>query len=408
MKPSSRSDVAPFHVMDVLAAAHERQRTHGDALFLCAGQPSTPAPPRALTAAVRGIGEEVLGYTEATGIPELKRTIAAHHNARYGVAGVGADAGEGPSESTGRATGGREVTADDVVITTGSSGGFVALFLAALDVGDDIVLARPGYPAYRNALRALGANVVEIDCGPETRFQLTVGLLEELPRVPKAVIVTSPDNPTGTIIDAGELERIARWCEANDVLLISDEIYHGISYGRECASARQFSDEAVVVGSVSKYYSMTGWRVGWLIVPEWLRAPLDRLEANLTVCPPAVSQVAAIEAFHPDSIAELDLHVRRYADNRALLMERLPEVGLGTFAPPDGGFYIYADVGHLTDDSLTWARELLDATGVAVAPGIDFDTVNGNKWVRLCFAGTTADMAEACRRIGEFTGAQGA
>lgn len=389
MKPSSRSDVAPFHVMDVLAAAHERQRTHGDALFLCAGQPSTPAPPRALAAAARAIGGEVLGYTEATGIPELKRTIAAHHNARYGVAGRG----------------GRAVTADDVVITTGSSGGFVALFLAALDVGDDIVLARPGYPAYRNALRALGANVVEIDCGPETRFQLTVGLLEGLPRVPKAVIVTSPDNPTGTIIDAAELERIARWCEANGVLLISDEIYHGISYGRECASARQFSDAAVVVGSVSKYHSMTGWRVGWLIVPEWLRAPLDRLAANLTVCPPAVSQVAAIEAFHPDSIAELDGHVRRYADNRALLMERLPEVGLGTFAPPDGGFYIYADVGHLTGDSLGWARELLDATGVAVAPGIDFDTVNGNTWVRLCFAGTTADMAEACRRIGEFTGA---
>ena len=404
MKPSNRSDVAPFHVMDVLAAAHERQRTHGDALFLCAGQPSTPAPPRALAAAVRGINEEVLGYTEATGIPELKRTIAAHHNARYGIAASSGDAGEGSSESTEKAAGGREVTADDVVITTGSSGGFVALFLAALDVGDDIVLARPGYPAYRNALRALGANVIEVDCGSETRFQLTAELLGALPRTPKAVIVTSPDNPTGTIIDAAELGRIARWCETNDVLLISDEIYHGISFGRDCASARQFSDAAVVVGSVSKYFSMTGWRVGWLIVPEWLRAPLDRLEANLTVCPPAVSQVAAIEAFHPESIAELDRHVRRYAANRELLMEELPKAGLGAFAPPDGGFYMYADVSRLTDHSLTWARELLDATGVAVAPGIDFDTVNGHHWVRLCFAGATEDMAEACRRIGEFNG----
>ena len=384
--PSKRSEVAPFHVMDVLAAAQERQRTHGDALFLCAGQPSTPAPRRALEAVRSAVGSQILGYTEATGIPELKRAIADDHNRRMRLRG-----GEG-----------RGVAPEDVVVTTGSSGGFVTLFLAALDPGDDIVLARPGYPAYRNTLQALGANVVEIDCGPETRFQLTVELLEGLARVPRAVIVTSPDNPTGTIIDADELGRINRWCEANDVLLVSDEIYHGISFGRECVSAREFSDAAVVVGSVSKYHSMTGWRVGWLIIPEWLRGPCDRLAANLTVCPPAVSQFAAIEAFHPDSIAELDGHVRRYAANRELLIERLPDAGLGTFAPPDGGFYIYADVSHLTDDSLTWARQLLDATGVAVAPGVDFDTVAGHRWVRLCFAGSTEDMAEACRRIGKF------
>ncbi|MDY0114459.1 MAG: pyridoxal phosphate-dependent aminotransferase [Corynebacterium sp.] len=387
MMPSKRSAVAPFHVMDVLAAAQERQRTHGDALFLCAGQPSTPAPRRALEAVRAAVGEQILGYTEATGIPELKRAIADDHNRRMRLRG-GA---------------GREVVPEDVVITTGSSGGFVTLFLAALDPGDDIVLARPGYPAYRNTLNALGANVVEIDCGPETRFQLTVELLEGLERTPRAVIVTSPDNPTGTIIDGDELGRIARWCEANDVLLVSDEIYHGISFGRECVSAREFSDAAVVVGSVSKYHSMTGWRVGWLIIPEWLRGPCDRLAANLTVCPPAVSQFAAIEAFHPESIAELDGHVRRYAANRELLIERLPDAGLGTFAPPDGGFYVYADVSHLTDDSLTWSRELLDATGVAVAPGVDFDTAAGHRWVRLCFAGSTEDMAEACRRIGKFT-----
>ena len=385
--PSKRSEVAPFHVMDVLAAAQERQRTHGDALFLCAGQPSTPAPRRALEAVQSAVGSQILGYTEATGIPELKRAIADDHNRRMAARG-GA---------------GREVFPEDVVVTTGSSGGFVTLFLAALDPGDDIVLARPGYPAYRNTLQALGANVIEIDCGPETRFQLTAELLEGLERVPRAVIVTSPDNPTGTIIDGDELGRIARWCEANDVLLVSDEIYHGISFGRECVSAREFSDAAVVVGSVSKYHSMTGWRVGWLIIPEWLRGPCDRLAANLTVCPPAVSQFAAIEAFHPESIAELDGHVRRYAANRELLIERLPDAGLGTFAPPDGGFYIYADVSHLTDDSLTWARQLLDATGVAVAPGVDFDTVAGHRWVRLCFAGSTEDMAEACRRIGKFT-----
>ncbi|WP_295624335.1 pyridoxal phosphate-dependent aminotransferase [uncultured Corynebacterium sp.] len=389
MRPSRRSGVAPFHVMDVLAAAQERQRTHGDALFLCAGQPSTPAPRRALAAVRDAVESEVLGYTEATGIPELKRAIADDHNRRMAARGH---------------AGAAQVAPADVVVTTGSSGGFVTLFLAALDPGDDIVLARPGYPAYRNALAALGANVVEIDCGPETRFQLTVDLLEALERTPRAVIVTSPDNPTGTIIDGDELGRIAAWCEARDVLLISDEIYHGISFGRECVSAREFGDAAVVVGSVSKYHSMTGWRVGWLIIPEWLRGPCDRLAANLSVCPPAASQRAAIEAFHPESIAELDGHVRRYADNRALLMERLPAAGLGTFAPPDGGFYVYADVSHLTDDSLAWARELLDATGVAVAPGVDFDVAAGHRWVRLCFAGSTEDMAEACRRIGEFNG----
>lgn len=384
---SHRSAVAPFYVMDVLAAAHERMRTHGDTLYLCAGQPATGAPSGVISAAQQALASDVLGYTEAIGIPALREAIAANHRERYGTS----------------------TRAEDVVITTGSSGGFVSLFLAALDVGDDIVLARPGYPAYRNSLQALGANVIEIDCGPESRFQLTVAHLAALPRVPKAVIVTSPDNPTGTIIDASELREIALWCEANGCLLISDEIYHGISFDRECASARQFSEAVVVVGSVSKYFSMTGWRVGWLIVPEWLRDPLDRLSANLTVCPPAISQVAAVEAFSEASIAELDGHVRRYAENREVLLEGLPTVGLGNIAPPDGGFYIYANISGLYDDprdadSLAWARELLAETGVAVAPGIDFDTVHGHEWVRLCFAGSTEDMREAVARIGEFTG----
>ena len=373
--------------MDVLALAQERQRTHGDALFLCVGQPATAAPAAAIARARSDLANQVLGYTAAVGTPELRETIAAWHREKYGTA----------------------TEAADVVITTGSSGGFVALFLAALDVGDDIVLARPGYPAYRNTLQALGANIVEIDCGPETRFQFTTQHLEALPRVPKAVIVTSPDNPTGTIIDADELRAIAKWCEQHDCLLISDEIYHGITYGRKCASAREFSDAAVVVGSVSKYFSMTGWRVGWLIVPEWLRAPLDRLEANLTVCPPAISQEAAVEAFSAESIAELNSHVTRYARNRDVLLEGLPRVGLGNIAPPDGGFYIYANIAGLYDDpssvdSMAWARALLAATGVAVAPGIDFDTENGHEWVRLCFAGETSEMEEAVRRIGAFTG----
>nr|WP_240394000.1 aminotransferase class I/II-fold pyridoxal phosphate-dependent enzyme [Corynebacterium lactis] len=373
--------------MDVLAAAQERQRTHGDALLLCVGQPATAAPQGVIRRARADLEAQVLGYTAAVGTPELRGTIADWHRDTYGTS----------------------TTAEDVVITTGSSGGFVALFLAALDAGDDIVLARPGYPAYRNTLQALGANIIEIDCGPETRFQLTVAHLEALPRVPKAVIVTSPDNPTGTIIDADELRAIAQWCETHGCLLISDEIYHGITYGRQCSSAREFSDAAVVVGSVSKYFSMTGWRIGWLIVPEWLRAPLDRLEANLTVCPPAISQAAAVEAFSAESLAELNSHVERYARNRDVLLDGLPAVGLGNIAPPDGGFYIYANIAGLYDDptavdSMAWARDLLAATGVAVAPGIDFDTEHGHEWVRLCFAGQTAEMEEAVRRIGAFTG----
>lgn len=387
MDASRRSDVAPFYVMEVLAAAQERNRTHGDALFLCAGQPATGAPKDVLATAGRQLDSSVLGYTEAVGMPELRETIAAYHRAQYGT----------------------DTTAGDVIITTGSSGGFVSLFLAALDVGDDIVLARPGYPAYRNTLQALGANVIEIDCGAESRFQLNVAQLEALPRTPKAVIVTSPDNPTGTIIDVQELAAIARWCAANDCLLISDEIYHGISYGRRCASAREFSKDAVVVGSVSKYFSMTGWRIGWLIIPQWLRAPLDRLSANLTVCPPAISQAAAVAAFSDASIAELNSHVERYACNREILLEGLPSVGLNKIAPPDGGFYIYANIASLYDDpsaadSMKWARDLLDATGVAVAPGVDFDTAAGHEWVRLCFAGQTHEMEEAIRRIGFFTG----
>ena len=384
---SSRSNVAPFYVMEVLAAAQERNRTHGDALFLCAGQPATGAPKEVLATAKQQIDASVLGYTEAVGTPELRETIATYHRAQYGT----------------------DTVADDVVITTGSSGGFVSLFLAALDVGDDIVLARPGYPAYRNTLQALGANVIEIDCGAESRFQLTVEHLAALPRTPKAVIVTSPDNPTGTIIDVPELAAIARWCSDNDCLLISDEIYHGISYGRRCASAREFSQDAVVVGSVSKYFSMTGWRIGWLIIPEWLRAPLDRLSANLAVCPPAISQSAAVAAFSDSSLSELNSHVERYRRNREILLEGLPTVGLNKIAPPDGGFYIYANIASLYDDptavdSKTWARDLLAATGVAVAPGLDFDTAAGREWVRLCFAGQTSEMEEAIQRIGAFTG----
>ncbi|WP_460722420.1 pyridoxal phosphate-dependent aminotransferase [Nocardia heshunensis] len=380
---SRRSTIPPFYVMDVWKAAAERARTHGDVLVLAAGQPSTPAPAAVLRATKAAMDSELLGYTETFGILELREAIAEHHRGTYGVT----------------------VSADDVVVTTGSSGAFTLLFLAAFDLGDTVVVARPGYPAYRNTLTALGCNVVELDCGPETRFQPTVAMLEALPEPPAGLIVASPANPTGTMIAPAELAALARWCDAHGTLLISDEIYHGIVYDEETeptSSAWETSREAVVIGSVSKYFSMTGWRLGWMLVPESLRPALQRLASNMTVCPPAISQFAAVHAFSAESKIELDGHVQRYAANRQLLLSGLPKLGITDLAPADGAFYAYADIAHLTDDSMRWCTEVLDATGVALAPGIDFDTRNGHHTVRFSFAGASADIEEALDRLGRY------
>ena len=377
-QPSRRSQVEPFHVMDVWAAAALRQRTHGDVVNLAAGQPSTPAPAPVLRAARQALDSQLLGYTVTLGIDELREAIARYHGERYGI----------------------DVSAADVVVTTGSSGGFPLLFLAAFDPGDTVAMSRPGYPAYRNTLTALGCEVLELDCGPDTRFQPTVAMLEALDQPPAGLIVASPANPTGTILAAEELAGLARWCEEHGTLLISDEIYHGISYGPTTASAWETSREAVVMGSASKYFCMTGWRLGWMLLPERLRRAVDRLSGNLTICPPAISQYAGVAAFTPESTAELDSHVHRYRTNRDLLLKGLPGLGLGDLAPADGAFYAYANIAHLTDDSTAWCARLLAETGVALAPGVDFDTVHGGSTVRLSFAGATADITEALERMG--------
>ncbi len=374
--------------MDVWKAAAERARTHGDVLVLAAGQPSTPAPVPVLRATRAALDDELLGYTETFGLPELREAIAAHHRDGYGV----------------------EVDAEDVVVTTGSSGAFTLLFLAAFDAGDTVVVARPGYPAYRNTLTALGCRVIELDCGPQTRFQPTVEMLEALPEPPAGVIVASPANPTGTMIAPAELAALARWCDEHGTLLISDEIYHGIAYSgldgdtEPVSSAWETSREAVVIGSVSKYFSMTGWRLGWMLAPARLRPALQRLASNMTVCPPAISQFAATHAFGAEARTELDGHVRRYARNRALLLDGLPALGITDLAPADGAFYAYADIGHLSEDSTRWCADLLAHTGVALAPGIDFDTRHGNRTVRFSFAGATADIEEALVRLGRYLG----
>ncbi|MEV6562365.1 pyridoxal phosphate-dependent aminotransferase [Nocardia sp. NPDC051756] len=384
-RESRRSTIPPFYVMDVWKAAAQRARTHGDVLVLAAGQPSTPAPAPVLRATKAAIESELLGYTETFGILPLREAIAGHHTETYGYA----------------------VDPDDVVVTTGSSGAFSLIFLAAFDPGDTVVVARPGYPAYRNTLTALGCRVVELDCGAETRFQPTVAMLDALPEPPAGLVVASPANPTGTMIAPAELAALARWCDDHGTLLISDEIYHGITYDSSdtaTSSSWETSRESVVIGSVSKYFSMTGWRLGWMLAPSGLRPALQRLASNLTVCPPAISQYAALHAFGAEAKAELDGHVRRYAINRQLLLDGLPKIGITDLAPADGAFYAYADIGHLTDDARAWCADVLDNTGVALAPGIDFDTVHGNRTVRFSFAGATADIEQALVRLGHYLG----
>lgn len=375
-----RAGIPPFYVMDVWLAAAERQRSHGDLVNLSAGQPSAGAPTAVRDAAIAALHRNQLGYTVALGIPELRAAIAGAYADRHQI----------------------DVTVDDVVITTGSSGGFLLAFLACFDVGDRVAIASPGYPCYRNILTALGCEVVEIPCGADTRFQPTAAMLAALDPPVQGVIVASPANPTGTVILPGELAAIAAWCDSEGVRLISDEVYHGLVYdgSPETSCAWQTSREAVVVNSFSKYFAMTGWRLGWLLVPEGLRRAVDRLTGNFTICPPALAQHAAVAAFSAESIAEADGLLAHYADNRRLLLDGLRAIGIDRLAPADGAFYVYADVSAHTDDSLSFCSKLLADTGVAIAPGIDFDTARGGEFVRLSFAGPTADITEALRRIG--------
>ncbi|MGH3959677.1 pyridoxal phosphate-dependent aminotransferase [Mycobacterium sp.] len=377
---SLRAGIPPFHVMDVWLAAAERQRTHGDLVNLSAGQPSAGAPEPVRAAAAAALHLNQLGYTVALGIPELRAAIATTYQDRYAL----------------------PVDVDDVVITTGSSGGFLLAFLACFDVGDRVAVSSPGYPCYRNILSALGCEVVEIECGPQTRFQPTAQMLAELDPPVAGVVVASPANPTGTVIPPAELAEIAAWCDATGARLISDEVYHGLVYegAPQTSCAWQTSRNAVVVNSFSKYYAMTGWRLGWLLVPAELRRAVDCLTGNFTICPPALSQYAAIAAFTPEAIVEADGHLHQYALNRRLLLDGLRDIGIGRLAPTDGAFYVYADVSDFTTDSMEFCSKLLADTGVAIAPGIDFDTVRGGSFVRLSFAGPAGDIQKALRRIG--------
>ena len=374
-----RAGIPPFYVMDVWLAAAERQRSHGDLVNLSAGQPSVGAPEPVRAAAASALHSNELGYTVALGIPELRAAIATDYQRKHDI----------------------DVESDAVVVTTGSSGGFLLAFLACFDVGDRVALASPGYPCYRNILSALGCEVVDIQCGPATRFQPTAQMFAELDPPVQGVIVASPANPTGTVIPPVELAAIASWCEDSGVRLISDEVYHGLVYegAPQTSCAWSTSRNAMVVNSFSKYFAMTGWRLGWLLVPRELRRAVDRLTGNFTICPPVLSQYAAVAAFNPESIKEADGHLHQYAANRTMLLGGLREIGIDRLAPTDGAFYVYADVSDFTADSMVFCSKLLAETGVAVAPGIDFDPEHGSSFVRLSFAGPTSDIEEALRRI---------
>lgn len=375
---SERGGVPPFRVMRVIDAVGRRRAAGLPVVDLSAGQPSTPAPSTVRAAAHRALDADRLGYTGALGIPALREAIAGHYRDRGGFA----------------------VDPANVAVTTGSSGGFLLTFLAAFDAGDTVVMARPGYPAYRNMLAALGCRVLELPCGPETRFQPTVAQLAALPEPPAGLVLASPANPTGTMVPPDDLRDIAQWCAAHGTRLISDEIYHGITFGEVATSAWQTDRNGVVVNSFSKYFSMTGWRIGWLLVPDDLIDSVDRLAGNFTICPPALSQVAAAAAF--DAYDELDANVARYADNRRRLLAQLHSIGLTGLAPADGAFYVYADVSRWTSDSEAWCAQVLDETGVALVPGVDFDPVDGGRFVRMCFAGDGDEIEHGIADLGRW------
>jgi len=376
---SRRSGVAPFIAMDVMRDATALESAGGNRIMhLEVGQPSTQAPQAVRDAAARALEADRLGYTDALGLLSLRQRIARHYGDAHGV----------------------DIAPERVVVTAGSSGGFILAFLACFDAGARVAISEPGYPAYRNILLALGLTPVGIPVGPETRWSLTPDLIDEAERRHgriAGVLVASPANPTGTMMTPAALAELSKACEAQGRWFISDEIYHGIVFGAETATALSSSADAIVINSFSKYYCMTGWRLGWMVVPERLVRPLERLAQNLFIAPSSVAQAAGAAAF--DATQELDANVARYAANRELLLTELPKAGFDSFAPADGAFYLYADVRKLTNDSAEFCHRMLHEAGVAATPGLDFDPERGRQSIRLSFAGSTADMQEAVERL---------
>jgi aspartate/methionine/tyrosine aminotransferase len=375
--PSVRSGIASFIVMDVMRAAAAKEASGARVIHMEVGQPSTPAPRTAIEAAKRALDIDTLGYTLALGMPALRERIARHYKDWYGVT----------------------LSAERVVVTNGSSAAFVLAFLALFDPAACVALPSPGYPCYRHILSALGQKSAIIETDSTSRWMPTANQIELAAerRGLDGILIASPANPTGTMLAPSRLADIVEVCRRRKLWLISDEIYHGLTYELPAKTALQHTDDAVVVNSFSKFFSMTGWRVGWMIVPLGLVRVIERIAQNLYISAPAVSQVAAIGAF--DGIEELQINRHAYATNREFLLNELPKAGLDKIAPADGAFYLYIDVGAFTDDSLAFAKAMLEEIGVAATPGVDFDEARGRRFIRLSYAGTPADMGEAVRRL---------
>ncbi|WEX78657.1 aminotransferase class I/II-fold pyridoxal phosphate-dependent enzyme [Sinorhizobium numidicum] len=376
---SKRSAVEPFHAMDVLAEATRRRDAGHPVISMAVGQPTHPAPKAALEAARRALEHGRLGYTDALGTLSLKTAIARHYHSRHGIT----------------------LDPQRIAVTTGSSAGFNLAFLALFDPGDWVAIARPGYPAYRNIMAALGLNVIEIEANAETGFTLTPDSLESAAaragKPLKGVLLASPANPTGTVTGKARLKALANYCRAQSIAFISDEIYHGLTFAGEETTALEVADDAFVINSFSKYYCMTGWRIGWMVLPEGEVRAFERIAQSLYISPPELSQIAAEAALGAHE--ELDGYKRAYAANRDLLLERLPQIGFSIVSPMDGAFYAYADVSRFTNDSMVFARRMLAEINVAATPGFDFDPLEGHRTMRFSYAGSAAEMAEAMDRI---------
>ena len=378
--PSKRSDVPPFIVMDVMAAAAELEAKGERVIRMEVGQPAAPAPLVARQAAQAALIEGRIGYTEALGLPSLRARIARHYRETYGT----------------------EVDPAQIAVTTGSSGAFILAFLALFEPGDRVAIANPGYPPYRHILTALGCEPVLIDTGPETRWALSPdALIDAHRKTPlKGLLVASPANPTGTMMSTDALRALIDAAEAEGIRVISDEIYHGLDYAFRPETALKLSERSVVINSFSKYFCMTGWRIGWMVLPQQLVRTVDRLAGNLSISVPTLAQIAAEAAF--EGREEMEAVKHGYEENRRILVDGLPKAGLDRFLPVDGAFYLYANIGRFSDDSLDFAKRMLAEAAVAATPGIDFDPRDGRHYVRFSYAGSPTEMHEAVERIGRW------
>ncbi len=379
MRKSTRSEVDPFIVMDVMEAARIAEEAGHHIIHMEVGQPSTPAPRAARDRVARALGADALGYTVALGLPDLRRGIAGLYARWYGV----------------------DLDPTRVVVTSGSSAAFLLSFTTLFATGDRIGLSDPGYPSYRQILKALGLTPVGFPAHAANRYQ---PVPDDLPPDIDGLMVASPANPSGTMLDHAHLSALIERCRARDISFISDEIYHGLHYESRAVSALEITDEVHVINSFSKYFSMTGWRVGWMVVPEDHVRTVERIAQNMFICPPHASQVAALGAL--DAVDELEENRAVYAANRKLMLEELPKIGFDKIAPPDGAFYVYADVAHLTDDSRALAKDILENAGVAVTPGLDFDPVRGATTLRFSYARATADIEEGLSRLRAYMAAR--